>query len=86
MIEALKTKFQEILMKMIDERANAATWGQRDMFTNRQLPTQTDIRKKYMPLLKDIAACLSQYGVDLNDVEAEALEYEPPKPSMFDSE
>ena len=84
LVEVIKCEFANTCVEMFAERKAAAPRGTKDMFSGRYLPTEYDVKKKYMPILKDMALLLQSYGVKLEGLGKEALAYEPPVDNFFD--
>ena len=77
LVDVVRDDFAATCVEMFQERKAAAPRGTKDFTTGRYMPTEYDIKKKYMPILKDMALMLQGYGVKLDGLGKEALTYEP---------
>lgn len=84
LVEAVKVDFADTALEMFKERKAAAPYGTKDMFSGKFIATEKDIKKKYMPILKDMALLMQQYGCKLEGLGKECLTWTPEPESWLD--
>tara|TARA_R100000808_G_scaffold7763_1_gene22445 strand:- start:26 stop:304 length:279 start_codon:yes stop_codon:yes gene_type:complete len=86
LVDVIKKEFAATALEMFNERKAAAPKGTKDIIAGGYVPTEYDMKQKYMPILKDMALLMKGYGVKLSGLGKEVLDWQPKEDSFFDSE